>query len=73
MEQQAVELEDMKRSRLISRVGTGGCYGRRIPDRRTNRLSPIGMAVGVGGGILSEVFMNKRGGIAETGTYKDYP
>ena len=60
MEQQAVELEDMKRSRLISRVGTGVATVGGYLIGGLIGLSPIGMAVGIGGGILSEVFMNKR-------------
>lgn len=50
----------MKRSRLISRVGTGvATIGGYLVGGLIG-LSPIGMAVGIGGGILSEVFMNKR-------------
>lgn len=60
MAQQAVELEDMKRSRLISRVGTGVATIGGYLIGGLIGLSPIGMAVGIGGGILSEVFMNKR-------------
>lgn len=60
MEQQAVELEDMKRSRLISRVGTGVATVGGYLIGGLIGLSPIGMAVGIGGGIISEVFMNKR-------------
>ena len=58
--QQRVELQDIKQARLNSRIGTGvatvsgyflfGLFG----------LSPLGMAVGIGGGIISEIFMNKR-------------
>lgn len=60
MVQQAVELEDMKRSRLISRVGTGVATVGGYLVGGLIGLSPIGMAVGIGGGIISEVFMNKR-------------
>lgn len=60
LEQEPIELEDMKRSRLISRVGTGvATIGGYLVGGLIG-LSPIGMAVGIGGGILSEVFMNKR-------------
>ncbi len=53
-------LPDLKKSRLISRIGTGvatvggylifGAFG----------LAPLGTAVGLSGGILSEVFLNKN-------------
>jgi small GTP-binding protein len=54
-----VELTDIKKGRLISRIGTGvasaggyllfGAFG----------LSPLGAIVGVSGGILSELFLNR--------------
>lgn len=60
LEQEPVALEDMKRSRLISRVGTGVATVGGYLVGGLIGLSPIGMAVGIGGGVLSEVFMNKR-------------
>lgn len=54
-----VELTDIKKGRLFSRIGTGvasaggyllfGAFG----------LSPLGAIVGIGGGILSEIFLNR--------------
>lgn len=55
-----VELEDMKRTRLVSRVGTGVATIGGYFVGGLLGLGPLGMAVGIGGGILSEVFMNKR-------------
>ncbi len=53
-------LSDMKKERLISRIGTGvatvggylifGAFG----------LAPLGSVVGLSGGLLSEVFMNRN-------------
>ncbi len=55
-----IELTDIKKGRLISRIGTGvasaggyllfGAFG----------LSPLGAIVGVSGGIISEVFLNRN-------------
>jgi len=55
-----VGLKDLKKGRMITRIGTGvatlggyilfGAFG----------LAPLGSAVGIGGGIISEVFLNKN-------------
>lgn len=55
-----VELEDIKRTRLISRIGTGAATIGGYLIGGLIGLSPLGMIVGVGGGVVSEIFMNKR-------------
>lgn len=59
-ESEDVGLKDLKKGRLITRIGTGvatlggyvlfGAFG----------LAPLGSAVGIGGGIISEFFLNKN-------------
>ena len=58
--QENLELEDMKRSRMISRVGTGVITVGGYLIGGVLGLSPLGIAVGIGGGIISEIFMNQR-------------
>lgn len=58
--QDSLELEDMKRSRMISRVGTGVITVGGYLLGGVLGLSPLGIAVGIGGGIVSEIFMNQR-------------
>lgn len=55
-----VELQDMKRARMISRVSTGAATIGGYLMGGMIGFGPLGMAIGIGGGILSEVFMNKR-------------
>ncbi len=55
-----IELEDMKRTRIISRIGTGVATAAGYMVFGMLGLSPVGMAIGIGGGIASEIFMNKR-------------
>ena len=50
----------MKRSRMISRVGTGVITVGGYLIGGVLGLSPLGIAVGIGGGIISEIFMNQR-------------
>ena len=55
-----VELQDMKRARMISRISTGAATIGGYLMGGMIGFGPLGMAIGIGGGILSEVFMNKR-------------
>ena len=58
--QAELSLEDMHNTRLISRVGTGVVTVAGYLLFGMMGLSPLGMAVGIGGGIVSELFMNRR-------------
>ena len=58
--QESIELEDVKKARMISRVGSGALTVAGYAVGGLLGFSPIGMAVGLGSGIVSEVFMNKR-------------
>lgn len=58
--QEKVEMEDMRRSRIISRVGTGAATVAGYAVFGLMGLSPVGMAIGIGGGVVSEIFMNRR-------------
>lgn len=60
IEQSRVELEDMKRSRLISRVGTGAATVSAYALGSMLGLGPVGILVSTSGGILSEVAMGRR-------------
>ncbi len=58
--QTELPLEDMHSARMISRVGTGVVTVAGYLVFGMMGLSPLGMAVGIGGGIVSELFMNRR-------------
>lgn len=55
-----VRVEDIRRSRIISRVGTGAVTVAGYFIFGMMGLSPVGMAIGIGGGIVSELSMHKR-------------
>jgi small GTP-binding protein len=53
-------LKDMKRERIISRIGTGVATVSGYLIFGSFGLAPLGSAVGIGGGLLSEVFINRN-------------
>ena len=60
VEQSELEMEDMAKSRLVSRVGTGVIAVGAATLGSLIGLGPIGLAASVAGGVVSEVSMGKR-------------
>lgn len=58
--QKGTQMEDIRRSRIVSRIGTGAATIAGYLAFGLIGLSPVGMAIGIGGGVVSEIFMNRR-------------
>lgn len=60
VEHSAQGMEDLRQSRLISRIGTGVATIGGYLLSSLFGVFPIGVAIGLGGGILSEVLIGRR-------------